>query len=142
VKVLAAPVHPIDLANIAGLPGSFATPGVPGVEVKQRNDVHQEGIIIDLRDSKGVGEVLAVGSSVQNLKPKDWVVTVNPRLGTWRTHLVASSADLVQVPQDITLEAAANLAITPTTALHLLNDFVKLQSGRVIDQLARTHCRI
>lgn len=114
VKVLAAPIHPIDLANVSGLPGSFATPGVPGVE--------------------GVGEVLAVGSSVQNLKPKDWVVTVNPRLGTWRTHLVASNADLVQIPQDIPLEAAATLAITPPTALHLLNDFVKLQSGDFLIQ--------
>jgi len=114
VKVLAAPIHSFDIANINGLPGSFTTPGVPG--------------------SEGVGEVLAVGSNVQNLKPKDWVVTVNPKLGTWRTHLVASSSDLVQVPQDIPLEAAATLAITPPTALHLLNDFVKLQSGDFLIQ--------
>eukprot|EP01102_Stenamoeba_stenopodia_P006623 TRINITY_DN1829_c0_g1_i1.p1 TRINITY_DN1829_c0_g1~~TRINITY_DN1829_c0_g1_i1.p1 ORF type:complete len:357 (-),score=100.40 TRINITY_DN1829_c0_g1_i1:149-1219(-) len=114
VKVLAAPIHSLDIANISGLPGSFTTPGVPG--------------------SEGVGEVLAVGSNVQNLKPKDWVVTVNPKLGTWRTHLVASSSDLVQVPQDIPLEAAATLAITPPTALHLLNDFVKLQSGDFLIQ--------
>jgi len=108
VKMLLAPVSPIDLYAIKGL-GNSSLPGTPGLE--------------------GVGEVVAVGSGVSGLKANDYVIPLNPKKGTWRTHLVSSSNDLFKLPEKVTLEDAATVAVAPVVALSLLNNFVKLSPG-------------
>lgn len=113
VKMLAAPVHKADLANVRGAFGK--TGAVPGVE--------------------GVGVVIGVGSGVSNLKENDRVVTINPTLGTWRTHVVSTSQDFVPIPSSLILEAAATLTFTPLAALGLFDTYAsKLQAGDYLIQ--------
>lgn len=113
VKMLLAPISPVDIATIRGY--SFGTaPGVPGIE--------------------GVGEVVAVGSGVKDFKANDLVIPLNPKNGTWRTHLVSSSNDLFRVPEKVTPEDAATISVAPVVALSLLNNYVKLGAGDLVIQ--------
>lgn len=121
LKMIGAPIHPADLNTISGTYGkNLHLPAVPGIE--------------------GVGEVIAVGSSVSNLVVSDWVVPAKGDLGTWRTHLVASEKDLIPISNqfklDLGYEKAATISVNPVTAHCLLHNFVKLEKGDVIIQNA------
>jgi hypothetical protein len=59
--MLLAPISPVDVFNIRGVNGPQSFPGTPGLE--------------------GVGEVVAVGSSVSGFKSKDLVIPLNPKNG-------------------------------------------------------------
>mmetsp|Transcript_64436 Transcript_64436/g.172562 ORF Transcript_64436/g.172562 Transcript_64436/m.172562 type:complete len:381 (+) Transcript_64436:41-1183(+) len=80
---------------------------------------------------EGVAVVEAVGPSVKGLKPGDWVIPPIS-VGSWRTHAQVNESDLLAVPNNIPVEYAANLSISPLAALRLLEDFVSLKSGDVI----------
>ncbi|KAI9999991.1 hypothetical protein NQD34_011834 [Periophthalmus magnuspinnatus] len=117
VKMLAAPVNPSDINMIQGtyaiLPDLPATGG-----------------------NEGVGEVTEVGHQVKSLKPGDWVIPKDAGLGTWRTAAVFSEDDLMSLPNDIPLLAAATLGVNPCTAYRLLADFEDLKSGDTVIQNA------
>ncbi|EPY87937.1 trans-2-enoyl-CoA reductase, mitochondrial [Camelus ferus] len=86
--------------------------------------------------NEGVGQVVAVGSSVTGVKPGDWVIPANAGLGTWRTEAVFSEEVLVGVPKDIPLPSAATLSVNPCTAYRMLVDFEQLQPGDCVIQNA------
>ena len=48
-----------------------------------------------------------MGRAVATLKPGDRVIPRQPGLGTWRSALVCSAAELTRVPSDIAVDAAA-----------------------------------
>ncbi|XP_068823732.1 enoyl-[acyl-carrier-protein] reductase, mitochondrial isoform X6 [Capricornis sumatraensis] len=110
VKILAAPINPSDINMIQGNYGLL--PQLPAVG-----------------GNEGVGQVVAVGSSVTGVKPGDWVIPANPGLGTWRTEAVFSEEELITVPSDIPLQCAATLGVNPCTAYRMLVDFERLQPG-------------
>lgn len=111
VQMLGSPVHRLDL-NLYGMK-DLSFPHVAGNE--------------------GVGVVKQVGSNVSELKRNDHVIITKSGLGTWRTHAVLSSSELMKIPSDIPVEYAATLSC-PLTALRVLSDFVSLQSGDVVIQ--------
>ncbi|XP_072831034.1 enoyl-[acyl-carrier-protein] reductase, mitochondrial isoform X3 [Vicugna pacos] len=117
VKMLAAPINPSDINMIQGNYGLL--PKLPAVG-----------------GNEGVGQVVAVGSSVTGVKPGDWVIPANAGLGTWRTEAVFSEEALVGVPKDIPLPSAATLGVNPCTAYRMLVDFEQLQPGDCVIQNA------
>ncbi|XDA73108.1 hypothetical protein R6Z07M_003382 [Ovis aries] len=117
VKMLAAPINPSDINMIQGNYGLL--PQLPAVG-----------------GNEGVGQVVAVGSSVTGVKPGDWVIPANPGLGTWRTEAVFGEEELITVPSDIPLQCAATLGVNPCTAYRMLVDFELLQPGDSVIQNA------
>lgn len=127
-----APINPSDLGSIDGTyPLAKPFPAVGGGE--------------------GVGTVVEVGNGVKNLKIGDVVVPSRFDLGmhsdhllsrllilligTWTTHILAQESDLISIdPKGVASDHLACLSVNPTTALRLLEDFVKLEKGDVIIQ--------
>lgn len=78
IKMLAAPVNPADINTIQGkYPSKPPLPAVPGNE--------------------GVGVIEKVGPEVEGLCEGDHVVPLTNNLGTWRTHLVLPTNNILKV---------------------------------------------
>ncbi|XP_062857151.1 enoyl-[acyl-carrier-protein] reductase, mitochondrial [Trichomycterus rosablanca] len=115
VKMLAAPVNPADINMVQGTyPILCSLPAVGGNE--------------------GVGEVLEVGSDVNDVKQGDWVVPVDAGFGTWRTEVVCDHTDLLTIPKDLSLLGAATIYVNPCTAYRMLHDFQTLKPGSTVIQ--------
>lgn len=112
VKMIASPVNPADINTIQGkYPVRPTLPSIPGNE--------------------GVGEVVAVGKSVQKITVGDRVVPLIGALGTWRTHIISASTNLYKIPKKLGIVEAATLTVNPCTAFRMLRDFVdRSQTGR------------
>eukprot|EP01090_Pellita_catalonica_P020370 TRINITY_DN7257_c0_g1_i1.p1 TRINITY_DN7257_c0_g1~~TRINITY_DN7257_c0_g1_i1.p1 ORF type:complete len:389 (+),score=54.42 TRINITY_DN7257_c0_g1_i1:1033-2199(+) len=116
LEILMAPINPSDLNVVEGV-----------YPVKPKK-------LPAVAGNEGVAQVIAVGSNVKNLTVDDWVIPAEPGFGTWRTHAVCNAEQVLKVPQDIKPEYAATIAVNPTTAVRLLEDFVELKEGDVIIQ--------
>ncbi|XP_041963654.1 enoyl-[acyl-carrier-protein] reductase, mitochondrial [Alosa sapidissima] len=117
VKMLAAPINPSDINMIQG---TYAIlPDLPAIG-----------------GNEGVGQVTEVGSQVTTLKVGDWVISRDAGLGTWRSAAVWKEEDLVTLPSDIPLLAAATLGVNPCTAIRMLSDFEALKPGDSVIQNA------
>jgi len=120
VRWLAAPIDPADINAFQGqYPIRPSFPAVAG----------NNGVGVVERVGKAVGSKFVAG---------DRVVPIRPALGTWRNFGVAHSSSLQKVSAKIPLEYAATLAVNPTTAYRLLNDFVQLKKGDVVIQNGAT----
>ena len=105
VEVQAATINASDFLYISGQ--YFITPQPP-------SDVGAEG----------VGRVLAVGPGEnESLVGARVLVLPTYRHGTWATHLIAASTDIVVVPDDIDTVQLAMVGINPMTALQMLRDY-------------------
>ncbi|OVA18202.1 Alcohol dehydrogenase superfamily [Macleaya cordata] len=120
VKMLAAPINPSDINRIEGCvyPVRPPLPAVGGYE--------------------GVGEVQSLGSAVKGLSPGDWVIPSPPSFGTWQTYVVKEESVWHKINKDVPLEFASTVTVNPLTALLMLEDFVKLNSGDAIVQNGST----
>lgn len=115
VQFMLAPINPSDINTLEGkYPLKPTLPGVPGNE--------------------GLGRVTALGSQVTGLDVDDWIVPLDPTMGTWRQEATFPAASLYRVPKDIPAEAAACLYINPPSALAMLEQFVPLKPGDVVIQ--------
>ncbi|MEP3296806.1 MAG: zinc-dependent alcohol dehydrogenase family protein [Pseudoruegeria sp.] len=115
VKILATPIHPANLLQVAGQYGSGPElPAIPGAE--------------------GVGEVVEVGAGVDHLKPGLKVLLTGLE-GTWRTEVTASAQAFTPAPPG-NVEQLAMLAVNPVTAHLLLTTFTELSEGDWILQSA------
>ncbi|CAF0857566.1 unnamed protein product [Adineta ricciae] len=116
IKLLASPINPADINMVEGkyaiLPSSL--PATFGNE--------------------GVFQVVDHRASNEQLSPGDWVIPKILEWGKWRSHGIVSINDLIKIPSDITVEAAATLSVNPCTAYRLLKDFVTLEAGDTIIQ--------
>lgn len=112
LKFLAAPINPHDLNKLEGMAGAMTAPFVPG--------------------SEGVAEVIATGSDVKGLAVGDRVISISD-IGTWRTHAVCNSSDVMKVSSSLAVQYAAS-TLSPCAALSMLNDIVSLQKGDTIIQ--------
>ncbi len=119
VEVQAATINASDFLYISGQ--YFTTPQPPAVA-----------------GAEGVGRVTAVGPGVdQTLIGATVVLLPTYRHGTWATHVVADSADIVAVPDGIDTLQLAMVGINPMTALLLLRNFGDpARPGRWIGQTA------
>ena len=77
---------------------------------------------------EGGGIVEAIGPGVADVKPGDRV-TIPFGTFTWSEKVLAPAQGLFVVPPPIDAKTAAMLNINPTTAVLLLNEFVKLKPG-------------
>src|ERR1700736_5253603 len=75
---------------------------------------------------EGAGIVEAIGPGVANVKVGDRV-TIPFRTFTWAEKVLAPAAGLFVVPHSIDAKTASMLNINPTTAVLLLDGFVKLK---------------
>ncbi|XP_028406364.1 enoyl-[acyl-carrier-protein] reductase, mitochondrial-like [Dendronephthya gigantea] len=117
LKMLAAPVNPADINMVQGTyPIKPCLPAVGGNE--------------------GVGEVIAVGSRVENINVGDWVLMADSGLGCWSEKKVLNKKDVLKIPykEGLQIEVAAMLSVNPCTAYRMLKDFERLQRGDVILQ--------
>ena len=120
VAVLAAPIHPSNLLQIAGNYLSDAVlPSIPG--------------------SEGVGRVTEVSSEVKHLTKGQLVLLGG--MGTWSQEVVASAARLVPLPDlgnpsQAVIEQLSMTTINPLTALLMLNSFADLKEGDWVVQSA------
>ncbi|MDB9763531.1 zinc-dependent alcohol dehydrogenase family protein [Gammaproteobacteria bacterium] len=120
VKVLAAPINPSDILQIAGQYGVDAVlPARPG--------------------SEGVGRVAEVSSGVKSLKVGQLVLLASGN--TWAEELVAPAAGFLPLPNlgpigaDV-IEQLAMSAVNPLTALLMLTSFEDIEEGQWIAQSA------
>jgi trans-2-enoyl-CoA reductase len=125
LQMLSAPVNPLDLLVLqdkyAVKPENRSTNGgqIPGYD--------------------GMARVCAVGSSVSNYKIGDQVIIARHGLGTWRTHLLVSPADILAVPSNTCPEFGALLRMGVTPAHLLLTTSGRnLKAGDWIIQNAAT----
>lgn len=115
VAVLAAPIHPSNLLQIAGQYGEAATlPATPG--------------------SEGIGRVLEVAADVQGLASGQRVLLTTG--STWCDQLIGPAAAFVPVPDAGDAEQLSMTVVNPLTALLLLDSFVDLEGGEWIAQNA------
>ncbi|MEM7360847.1 MAG: zinc-dependent alcohol dehydrogenase family protein [Pseudomonadota bacterium] len=120
VQVLATPIHPSILLQIAGRYGvDPVLPSVPGNE--------------------GVGRVLEVSEEVSHLSVGQLVLLAGG--STWRDEIVAPAAVFVPLPdlgspsQEV-IEQLSMAAVNPLAALLMLDSYVDLQEGDWIVQSA------
>jgi trans-2-enoyl-CoA reductase len=105
IEVEAATVNASDFLYISGQ--YFITPQPPA-------DVGAEG----------VGRILAVGPGEdESLIGARVLLLPTYRHGTWATHAIAATTDVVVVPDDIDTVQLAMVGINPMTALLLLRDY-------------------
>jgi trans-2-enoyl-CoA reductase len=119
VEVQAATINASDFLYISGQ--YFATPRPPcGV------------------GAEGVGRVLAVGPGEnESLVGARVLLLPTYRHGTWATHLIAATTDIVVVPEDLDTVQLAMVGINPMTALLMLRNFGDpSRPGRWIGQTA------
>src|SRR3984893_18277499 len=105
VEVEAATINASDFLYITGQ--YFTTPQPP-------SDVGAEG----------VGRVLAVGRGEDDsLVDARVLLLPTYRHGTWATHVIAATTDVVVVPDDIDTVQLAMVGINPMTALQMLRNY-------------------
>ena len=120
VQVLAAPIHPSNLLQIAGKYGvDPALPSTPGNE--------------------GVGQVVEISPGVAHLSVGQLVLLAG--VGAWRDEIVAASASFIPLPDlgEPSMEVIEQLsmaAVNPLAALLMLTSFVELEEGDWLVQSA------
>lgn len=115
VQTIAAPINPADINTIQGkYPVKPTLPAVGGNEF--------------------VADVVRVGENIQNLKPGDRVVPSTTGIGTWTSHALYSSKDLMKISSNINIAEAATITVNPCTAYRLLKDFVQVKAGDTVIQ--------
>ncbi len=120
VKVLATPIHPSSLLQIAGHYGvDPKLPSTPGNE--------------------GVGRVVETSEEVAHLKKGQLVLLIGG--GTWREEIVAPAASFIPLPDlgDISnsvIEQLSMAVVNPLAGLLMLTSFVDLKEGDWIVQSA------
>ena len=118
VRMLAAPITAVDLAQVRGAPAWRSPRPEGGARVG---------------GNEGLGEVMhcSTGNS-GGLKQGDLVVAAKPGLGTWATHVVAPASAWAPVPGAIrkgALEPVAAGVAPYLSAKAMLEGFVKLLKG-------------
>ncbi len=115
VKVLAAPIHPASLLQIAGQYGTIPDlPEIPG--------------------SEGIGRVSEVAEGVGQLKVGQRVMLAGG--STWQEEIVGPADQFVPLPDVGDTEQLSMLTVNPLTALLILSSFVELNEGDWIVQSA------
>ncbi len=116
VRLRARSINPSDLLTVRGLYGSLPQlPATPGLE--------------------GMGEVAAVGDGVKHLRPGQRVIPLGVQ-GTWQDYLLASSAQLIPIPDSISDQTAAQFVVNPLTAWIMTIEELALKPGEWLLQTA------
>lgn len=118
IDVEASPINPADLLQFEGKYGA-APPPLPV-----------------MAGGEGIGIVRAVGAGVTHLKPGDRALLLFAGRGNWRSSLIAKAARLFALPTGVDPLQLAMLTVNPPTAMLMLQNFAKLNSGDWVIQNA------
>ncbi|OAQ68444.1 alcohol dehydrogenase superfamily, zinc-containing [Pochonia chlamydosporia 170] len=114
VRTLAASINPADINTIQGTYGS-KQPMTSLIGTAEPSAVP---------GNEGVFEIVSVGDASSPLKKGDWVIPAAQQIGTWRTHAVFESNDLLKVEKEnLTPTQVATVSINPCTAYRILRDY-------------------
>lgn len=115
VKVLATPIHPANLLQIAGRYGTMPDlPATPGAE--------------------GIGQVEEIADDVTHLQVGQRVLLAGG--ATWSSEKVGPAAAFIPLPDTGDVEQMSMLTVNPLTAHLILESFVDLMPGDWIVQSA------
>ncbi len=81
---------------------------------------------------EGSGLIEKIGSNVKNFKVGDRVAYASMPLGSYATHRILHTKDLIKIDADIKFEIAATLMTKGITAYYLLNKTYKVKSRESI----------
>ncbi|ODQ79760.1 hypothetical protein BABINDRAFT_161460 [Babjeviella inositovora NRRL Y-12698] len=119
LQAVAAPINPSDINQIQGVypskPAKTLEFGTPEPAAPCGNE--------------GLFQVLKIDPKVTDLQVGDWVIPKMPNFGTWRTHALTPSKDLIKVSNGLSVQQAATISVNPCTAYQLLTIFKKLAPG-------------
>ena len=115
VRVLATPIHPSNLLQIAGRYG--ASPDLPATP-----------------GSEGIGEVIEIAADVIHLSVGQRVLLAGG--GTWRDEISGPAAGFIPLPPGGDAEQLSMLTVNPLTAHLILQSFIELKPGNWIIQSA------
>ncbi len=116
IEVLAAPINPSDVLTITGAYGML--PPLPAIG-----------------GNEGIGRIAARGVGVTTLSIGQRVL-LPVGSGTWRTHMLATAAQLIALPSVGDALQLSMLTVNPPTASLLLSEFVTLEAGDWVIQNA------
>lgn len=118
LKFVAAPINPADCNQVEGV--------YPSKPVFSKDLGRSEPTAIG--GNEGVFEVLETTNSESPVKAGDWVIPRQASFGTWSSHKVAKTNDLISLgkPRGLSPVAAATISVNPGTAYRMLSDFASL----------------
>lgn len=116
IQVLAAPINPSDVLTLTGQYGML--PPLPAIG-----------------GNEGVGRVVELGPNTPG-PAVGQTVLLPVGSGTWATHVVATAAKLMPLPNEADPKQLAMITVNPPTAALLLSDFASLQAGDFVIQNA------
>ncbi|KAF4633081.1 hypothetical protein G7Y89_g5036 [Cudoniella acicularis] len=122
LRALATPINPADINQIQGVYPS-RPPFTSLLGTSQPSAVG---------GNEGCFEIASVGSSVKDLQKGDWVIMRSTGFGTWRTHTLASSTDVLKIEnkEGLTPIQVGTVSVNPCTAYRMLKDFETLEGGK------------
>lgn len=110
VRVRASSVNPIDYKIAEGaMKSMLSLPLTPGTDV--------------------AGEVVAVGSGIQHVKPGDGVFGMLMNRGAFAEYAIAEQREVARKPRSLDFSQAAAVPVTALTAWQTLFELAQLQSG-------------
>src|SRR3954451_11271546 len=116
LEVIAAPINPSDVLTLTGEYGDL--PPLPAIGGRE-----------------GVGRVAELGPNTPG--PEVGRLVLLPRgCGSSASHVLAETAQLVELPSEADPRQLAMMTINPPTAALLLSEFVKLNAGEWVIQNA------
>jgi trans-2-enoyl-CoA reductase len=120
LRTLATPINPADINQIQGVYPSKP----PFTSLLGTSSPSAVG------GNEGCFEVQAVGSGVKDVEKGDWVIMQNTGFGTWRTHSLATSNDVLKVHKEgVTPIQVGTVSVNPCTAYRMLKDFETVGEG-------------
>ena len=114
VELIASPINPSDVLTLTGEYGIL--PPLPAIG-----------------GNEGVGKVVKLGGKGPAIGQ---TVMLPVGIGTWATHMVCKTAQLIPVPNEADAKQLAMMTINPPTALLMLEEFVDLKPGDWVIQNA------
>ncbi|MFT7404986.1 zinc-dependent alcohol dehydrogenase family protein [Zhongshania sp.] len=114
VELIASPINPSDVLTLTGEYGIL--PPLPAIG-----------------GNEGVGKIVKLGGKGPAIGQ---TVMLPVGMGTWSTHMVCKTAQLIPVPNEADPKQLAMMTINPPTALLMLEEFVDLKPGDWVIQNA------
>ena len=114
VELIASPINPSDVLTLTGEYGIL--PPLPAIG-----------------GNEGVGKIVKLGGKGPAIGQ---TVMLPVGIGSWATHMVCKTAQLIPVPNEADAKQLAMMTINPPTALLMLEEFVDLKPGDWVIQNA------
>jgi trans-2-enoyl-CoA reductase len=114
IELIASPINPSDVLTLTGEYGIL--PPLPAIG-----------------GNEGVGKIVKLGGKGPAIGQ---TVMLPVGIGTWSTHMVCKTAQLIPVPNEADPKQLAMMTINPPTALLMLEEFVDLKPGDWVIQNA------